>query len=131
MKLKDAMEKATKGPLEVDHNNQHAGQVAVCHGEEPGYYELWSRKWAHRHCHSQSTDAALLAHWYNIGPKLLEALEKVMRIEILWSPPSCLTCPTSRDGRVCDRTDECAALNEMCVVCKEAIAEANEVKGID
>lgn len=68
MKLEDVEKQATPGPLIV---KPHLGSL-------PGYYiasnDLVMDQVATVFSDSDLADAALLAHWYNVGPKLLEAV---------------------------------------------------------
>jgi hypothetical protein len=80
MNIKELMEKASKGPFEVDRNDCHTGHVATCHGEEIGvYYEVWTRNWYKNKFTSQGANAQLIAHCLNNFPKLLEALDTIDR----------------------------------------------------
>ncbi len=62
----------TPGPWQIDNNNCHSGQVAVCHGDEEGYVEVWSENWSAGI--SQSANARLIA----AAPDLLKALQGLL-----------------------------------------------------
>lgn len=61
----------TPGPWLVDANNCHAGQIAVCHGDDEGYAEVWSENWMTEGRRSQFANARLIA----AAPDLLTALQ--------------------------------------------------------
>jgi hypothetical protein len=67
VKLQEAMEKATRGRVSVEHEFNlvdEEGQSLT--GLQANYKDTHVRN---------VTNAALLAHWWNHGPKLLEALK--------------------------------------------------------
>jgi hypothetical protein len=63
--------KWTKGPWEVDFQNCHVGQVAVCHGDGDGYWEVWSPNWG------GGIDQEANAHLIAAAPELYEALDEL------------------------------------------------------
>jgi hypothetical protein len=63
--------KHTPGPWQVDLENCHTGQVAVCHGDADTYYEVWTPNWAGGI--DQKANANLIA----AAPEMLEMLEEV------------------------------------------------------
>jgi len=72
----------TPGPWQIDHNNCHSGQVAVCHGDEEGYVEVWSENWSEGT--SQSANARLIA----AAPDLLAELQNIANANPLnWDAP--------------------------------------------
>lgn len=73
--------KHTPGPWNVDANNCHARQVAVCHGDDDGYAEIWSENWAFENGHrSQFSNARLISAAPNFfeGAKEFIAYEDAM-----------------------------------------------------
>lgn len=73
----------TPGPWLADANNCHAGQVAVCHGDDDGYAEVWSENWTMEDGHrSQFANARLIA----AAPDLLEALIHIQQVACSGSP---------------------------------------------
>ena len=78
MKLSDAMEKATKGPLHVqDNGNGGCIYITGDHAEDGDVCDLYHKTAQDGiifRKHNCEANAALLAHCFNHGPKLLEAL---------------------------------------------------------
>ena len=62
----------TPGPWQVDRENCHTGQVATCHGDNDGWYEVWTMEW------SGGVNQEANAHLIAAAPELLEALEMVL-----------------------------------------------------
>ena len=72
MKLSEAMKQATQGPVHVEDGLNLM--------DENGY-SLTSLQCNYQDTHTRNrTNIALLAHWYNHGPKLLEELKEAARI---------------------------------------------------
>tara|TARA_R110002110_G_scaffold7042_6_gene34991 strand:+ start:4592 stop:4915 length:324 start_codon:yes stop_codon:yes gene_type:complete len=80
MKIQEAMKRATKRPISVTDNTLWSPSFG--RNEEQPHYETlvadtapdgWEDGPKHR------ANAALLAHWYNHGPELLEALKDVLK----------------------------------------------------
>ncbi len=126
MKLKEVMEKATKGPIRNDHGLLWARSVGGCRQTEEDFMFAMIRGWGHLQYNegaeeTQETNAALLAHWYNVGPKLLKALELIMPEWDRRGPDPCLAPKMCRG---CDYEHEGACMSD---IMREAISEANEV----
>ena len=68
MKLQEAIEKATKGPL-VPCRGSHAYPLELLTDTKTVAQIEHGKTLEQTDC-----NAALLAHWYNVGPKLLDAL---------------------------------------------------------
>lgn len=66
--------KHTPGPWMVEYMNCHVGQVATCHGDGEGYYEVWTTEWA------GGIDQKANAHLIAAAPELLGALEDLRNV---------------------------------------------------
>ena len=70
--MTERQKRYTPGPWNVDKENAHTGQVATCHGDHEGWYEVWTMEW------SDGVDQEANAHLIAAAPELLEALEMLI-----------------------------------------------------
>lgn len=107
MKLSEAMDKATPGPVKWDIDKPPNHDLSWL-GNADNHKAVISSLYGG---HISPVHKALLAHWYNVGPKLLEALRDLR--EYLESPHM------SKLGNT-----------EVINLTHETLAEAEEVDGI-
>lgn len=87
-------EKFTPGPWEVDKENCHAGQIAVCYGDKDTYFEVWSRHWF------GGIDQEANAHLISAAPEMYEALVDLFHEADSWCEcGKCTACKTDAKVR--------------------------------
>jgi hypothetical protein len=64
----------TPGPWKAEKENAHTGQVATCHGDGDGWWEIWSPNWG------DGINAEANARLIAAAPELLEVLECILDI---------------------------------------------------
>ena len=87
MNIEEANKLATPGPWTTDPVNK---EMIIVRGTDP--YQYVAEAFSEQSTEVDNATMALIAHWYNHGPKLLKALEEAnKRIEILNIGPNALT----------------------------------------
>jgi len=62
----------TPGPWHTAYSTCHTGEVATCHGDEEGWWEVWTPNWG------SWTDQKANAHLISAAPEMYEELEGVV-----------------------------------------------------
>ena len=61
------------GPWKVERENIHIGSIATCHGDDDGWFEVWTSNW------QDGVNQGANANLISAAPELLEALEEMQK----------------------------------------------------